>query len=504
MNQVILSDFLIKSTLEHPNKIALYYGDKSFTYKEIHGQAVNLAAYLHSNGLKKGDRVLIYIENSPETIISIFATLLAGGAFSVVNQTVKAQKILYIINNCTPKFIITDLSKIDMFAEFKLQQEIPAIISVNGPSVISASFDQIVSKDGQTPNLRIIDLDLAAIIYTSGSTGEPKGVTLTHRNMVSAANSISQYLGSIESDIILCVLPLSFDYGLYQVLLSFLVSGTLVLGRKFGYPYELIEIIQKRKITGLPCVHTMMAILLQLENPETMDLSSVRYITNTGAALPPAYIPRLRALFPNATIFSMYGLTECKRVSYLPPQYLDTKPDSVGIAIPNTEVYVVDDEGNLHERDAIGELVIRGSNVMQGYWNDPEGTAKVLRPGRYPWEKVLYSRDLFNIDKEGFLYFLGRRDDIIKVSGVRVSPKEIENVLYQIHDIVEARVIPVPDEILGNAIKAEVVLSDDSQLTVEQILAHCRANLEDIMIPSYIIFVTSMPKTDSGKILKHV
>ncbi len=389
-----------------------------------------------------------------------------------------------------------------MLSKFKLQQDIPRIITVNGPSDLSVSFDQIVSEEGQAPNLRVIDLDLASIIYTSGSTGEPKGVTLTHRNMVSAANSITQYLGSAESDIVLCMLPLSFDYGLYQVLISFLVSSTLVLERKFGYPYELVEIIHKRQVTGLPCVHTMMAILLQLENPEALQLSSIRYITNTGAALPPAFIPRLKRVFPNAAIFSMYGLTECKRVSYLPPQYLDTKPDSVGIAMPNTEVWVVDDDGNFHERDAIGELVIRGSNVMQGYWNDPVGTAKVLRPGRYPWEKVLYSHDLFRIDKEGFLYFLGRRDDIIKVSGVRVSPKEIENVLYQINDIIEARVMPVPDEILGNAIKAEVVLRENSTLTVEQILTHCRANLEDTMVPSQVIIVMSIPKTDSGKILK--
>lgn len=198
----------------------------------------------------------------------------------------------------------------------------------------------------------------------------------------------------------------------------------------------------------------------------------------------------------------MYGLTECKRVSYLPPEYIGLKPDSVGIPMPNTEVYVVDDEGNIHEKDAVGELVIRGSNVMQGYWNDPEGTAKVLKPGRFPWEKALYSRDLFRIDKDGFLYFMGRRDDIIKVRGERVSPKEIENVLYELEDIIEARVIPVPDEIMGNALKAEVVLRQNSVVTIDRILQHCRANLEDIMVPKFIEIVESLPKSESGKILR--
>ncbi len=343
---------------------------------------------------------------------------------------------------------------------------------------------------------------MAAIIYTSGSTGDPKGVTLTHRNMVSAANSITKYIGNVTSDIVLCVLPLSFDYGLYQVLMSTLFSGTVVLEKKFGYPFQLIKLIKEKKITGLPCVPTMMAIFLQLDKLDSMDLSCVRYITNTGAALPPAFVPRLQIVFPNAKIFSMYGLTECKRVSYLPPEYIGLKPDSVGIPMPNTEVYVVDDEGNIHEKDAVGELVIRGSNVMQGYWNDPEGTAKVLKPGRFPWEKALYSRDLFRIDKDGFLYFMGRRDDIIKVRGERVSPKEIENVLYELEDIIEARVIPVPDEIMGNALKAEVVLRQNSVVTIDRILQHCRANLEDIMVPKFIEIVESLPKSESGKILR--
>jgi acyl-CoA synthetase (AMP-forming)/AMP-acid ligase II len=198
----------------------------------------------------------------------------------------------------------------------------------------------------------------------------------------------------------------------------------------------------------------------------------------------------------------MYGLTECKRVSYLPPDLIDRKPDSVGIAMPNTEVYVVDDDGEIRERDATGELVVRGSNVMRCYWNDPEGTAKVLKPGKFPWEKALYTGDLFRIDKDGFLYFLGRMDDIIKSRGERVSPKEIENVLYQIEDVIDARVTAVPDEILGNAIKAEVVIRNELEISIDDILHHCRENLEDLMVPKYVEIVKSLPKSESGKIIK--
>lgn len=498
----LVGDFLFHSALDYPDKTALYFGNSSYTYRQLYRYAGSLASFFVEHGIKRGDRVIIYLENSPEAVISIFGTLLAGGAFSVVNKTIKANKFKYILQNCSPSFIVTDNSKIDMLTEFQGRLDLPSILTVDGPSHLSTDFHGIIEHNCPPPHVRLVDLDLAAIIYTSGSTGDPKGVTLTHRNMVTAAKSITTYLENVTSDIVLSVLPLSFDYGLYQVLMTFLFSGTLVLEKKFGYPYQLVKLIQTRDVTGFPCVPTMMAILLQLERLTQEDLSSVRYISNTGAALPPAYIPRLKKIFPNARVYSMYGLTECKRVSYLPPDLIDQKTESVGIAMPNTEVYVVDDEGNIKERNAVGQLVVRGSNVMQGYWNDPEATAKVLKPGRFPWERVLYTGDLFRIDEEGFLYFVGRMDDIIKVRGERVSPKEIENVLYRLEDVVETRVTPVPDEILGNAIKAEVVLCKDSGTTVDAIMHHCRENLEDLMVPKYIEVVDSLPKSEAGKILK--
>jgi len=268
----------------------------------------------------------------------------------------------------------------------------------------------------------------------------------------------------------------------------------------FGFPFQIIELIKRDAVTGLPCVPTMIALILQLENLEKENLDSVRYITNTAAALPPAFIPRLKKIFPRAKIYSMYGLTECKRVSYLPPEMIDNKLDSVGIPMSNLEAWVVDKNGKRLGPGQIGELVVRGASVMQGYWNDPEATAKVLKQGLYPWEKFLLTGDLFKTDEECCLYFVGRKDDIIKSRGERISPKEIENVLYGMEGILKARVSGEPHEIFGQVIKVEIVLREGFQLSEKQIMAHCRKHLEDLIIPQIVKFVDDLPISSSGKI----
>jgi acyl-CoA synthetase (AMP-forming)/AMP-acid ligase II len=234
------------------------------------------------------------------------------------------------------------------------------------------------------------------------------------------------------------------------------------------------------------------------------DLPSLRYVSNTAAALPPAHIKRLRELFPTAKLFSMYGLTECKRCTYLPPAELDRRPGSVGIAIPDTEAFVVDDEGKAVAPGVVGELVIRGPHVMKGYWENPDATARVLKPGPHPWEKVLYTGDLFRTDDEGFLYFVGRKDDIIKSRGEKVAPKEVETVLYALPGIREAAVIGIPDPILGAAIKAVIALEPGSTLTAQDIIRHCAKNLEDFMVPRHVAFRDALPKTESGKISRRL
>jgi len=376
---------------------------------------------------------------------------------------VKPKKIKYILNDSQAKILITDSKRFN-----EIQCILPycpdlkiILIADNGgkgkeyfnnidKKIISYS-EILINYPDYRPQKRCID----------GSTGEPKGVMLTHLNMVSAANSIIEYLENSEKDIVINVFPLSFDYGLYQVLMTFKFGGTLVLERSFFYPYKLIDLIIKEKVTGFPIVPTIAAILVKLKNLDKYDFSSLRYISTTAQAMPPRFIFELRKIFPKAKFYSMYGLTECKRVSYLPPEELDRRPTSVGKAMPNTEVYLVDEEGNkIDEPGKIGELVVRGANVMKGYWNLPQETERVLKPGQLPGEKVLYTGDLFKMDERGFLYFISRKDDIIKIAGANVAPKEIENAIYEIEDVAEVAVTSVEDEILGNAIKAFIVLKD--------------------------------------------
>jgi acyl-CoA synthetase (AMP-forming)/AMP-acid ligase II len=321
--------------------------------------------------------------------------------------------------------------------------------------------------------------------------------------MVTAANSITQYLDNRQDDIIIDTLPLSFDYGLYQVLMAFKLGATVVLEKGFIFPEQVIKTVVKERVTGWPIVPTIAAMLCRLKNLEKHDFSCLRYISSTGQVLPTNHIARLREVFPGVKIYSMYGLTECKRVSYLSPDQLDKRPGSVGKAIPNTEVYIVDEAGEIiQEPGKSGELVVRGSTVMRGYWGLPEETKRALRPGLYPGELVLYTGDLFKQDEEGYLYFLGRKDDIIKTSGHMVSPKEVENVLCEIDDVVEAAVIGIADDVLGSSVKAFVCLSAGSRLTEKEILDFCYKNMEDYAVPKSVVIRDSLPRTDSGKIQK--
>ncbi|HJT96799.1 MAG TPA: AMP-binding protein, partial [Rhodanobacteraceae bacterium] len=364
------------------------------------------------------------------------------------------------------------------------------------------SFDDFMAAAPARPQdpVRGIDIDLAMLVYTSGSTGQPKGVMMTHRNIEFAATSITTYLEARADDVVLSVLPLSFDYGLYQLLMAVMKGATLVLEKSFAFPQKILPLLASERVTGFPLVPTMAALIVQLRNFNPEWAATVRYLTNTAAALPPAHILKLQEMFAKSRIFSMYGMTESKRCTYLPPEQLATRPTSVGIAIPGTEVWVADDAGNPVPPNTDGELVVRGAHVMQGYWRNEEATAKTLRTGRYPWEKVLHTGDLFRMDEEGFCYFVGRKDDIIKSRGEKVSPKEVENVLYALAGIREAAVVGVPDQVLGRALKALVVIEDGSAIQARDVVAHCMANLEDFMVPRLVEFRDALPKTSTGKI----
>jgi acyl-CoA synthetase (AMP-forming)/AMP-acid ligase II len=352
------------------------------------------------------------------------------------------------------------------------------------------------------PDCPAIDIDLATIVYTSGSTGEPKGVMSTHHNVISAATSITQYIRNTSEDIILNALPLSFDYGLYQIFMGFMFGCTIVIEKSFVYPYKVLERLVKEKVTGFPLVPTMLSLLFKMDDIGQFDFSNLRYISNTAAALPEAHIKRFSKLFPHVQIFSMYGLTECKRVSYLPPEDALKKPGSVGIPIPNEVVMILDENGREVPPGTVGELVIRGANVMQGYWNAPEETQKVFREGRYKGETLLYSGDYFKMDEEGYLYFISRKDDLIKTKGERVSPKEIENVLYRIDEVLGAAVVGIDDDIDGTVIVAFVQKDEKHELKEAELKKFCKINLESYMVPKYFFIRDHLPKNNSGKIDK--
>lgn len=515
---MLVHNFLENCAACLPDKVALICDGQRLTYQQINHYADQLARYLIDIGVKRQDRVVIFLDNSAESIISLFGVLKAGAIFIILNPTMKSKKLNYILRDSGVRVLITHTNKVRVIRD--ALSEVPELHHIiwcqRDPS---SKIPQFKTEDLQLKTVSTwasvfehvstaslsnytIDLDLATIIYTSGSTGEPKGVMSAHYNVVAAATSIVRYLENVEDDIILDALPLSFDYGLYQILMAFLFGGTVVLERSFAYPYKVIEKLIQEQVTGFPIVPTMVAILLQMDDLSKFNLSCLRYITNTAAALPVAYIRKLQALFPRVKIYSMYGLTECKRALYLPLDQLDRRPNSVGIAIPNEEVFIVNEEGQEVGPEEVGELVVRGSNVMQGYWNAPEETARVFRPGRYRGEALLYTGDLFRKDEEGFLYFVARKDDMIKTKGERVSPKEIENALCEMDGVVEATVIGVPEEISGQVIKAFIVTKEGSHVPEETIMKYCKRNLEPFMVPKYVVFLDSLPKTPNGKIDK--
>lgn len=504
MSHTLVNNFLEYSAERLPDKVALIHQDKRLTYAEIEEMANRLALVLIDAGIERGDRVAIFMDNSIEAVLSLFAILKVGAVFMMINHTTKTRKLEYIMNNSRAKAMLTQGSRGDIIQGINCPHLKTTIMTDSHNSMLSCIPFETLLNSGKTDTVKstYIDLDLASIIYTSGSTGEPKGVMLSHRNMVSAAHSITTYLENNQQDVIVNVLPLSFDYGLYQILMGFKIGGTVILEKSFTYPYQVIDTMIKEKVTGLPGVPTIFAILLQLKDIDKYDLSSLRYITNTAAALPVSHIKRLRELFPKAKLFSMYGLTECKRVSYLPPEELDKRPTSVGRGMPNEEVYIVNENGEKVGPGEVGELVVRGSNVMLGYWEMPEETAQCLKPGKYPGERVLYTGDLFKMDEDGYLHFVARKDDIIKCRGEKVSPKEIENVLYSLNGVLEAAVVGVPDKILGQAVKAFIALEKGSKITEKDILRFCSQNLENFMIPKHVEIRDSLPKTMTGKIEK--
>ena len=506
-----LHDYLEASARRLPGKVAIVCGDRRATYAEIDATANRFAHGLVRLGVRRGDRVVVFGDNTIETAVAFWGTLKASAIVSVVSPLTKEDKLELMLRDCGAAVLVSEahLARVFLPASAAVP-ELKAVV-VSGPLAKVAPADRarlvewdavVAAEAAGPPPRRNVDVDLAAIIYTSGSTGVPKGIMLTHRNMLTAATSITAYLGNVEDDVILDALPLSFDYGLYQMIMAFRMGARLVLERSFAFPAQVLKTVVREGVTGFPGVPTVFAMMADMKNLADYDFSRIRYVTNTAAALSLKHIEFLRRTFPSARVFSMYGLTECKRCTYLPPEDIDRKPLSVGVAIPNTELWIVDDHDRRLGPNEVGQIVIRGATVMRGYWGKPEATAKKLRPGPLPGELVLYTGDYGRLDEDGYLYFIGRMDEVIKSRGEKVAPEEVERALMKIPGVKEAGVIGVPDEVLGQAVKAFVILEDGAQLSEQAVRIECQGRLENFMVPKHVVFVTSLPRTTTGKIAR--
>lgn len=500
----LLQDSLTASARVRPEKVAVVSNDARVTYGELHRRAHSLAGYLRVKGVARGDRVAIFLENSHHAVVALYGTLYADAAFVVINPQTKADKLAYMLADAGVTAVISE-GRLAAIVDH-VAVEVPSLsvkIRVDGGAPDWIQMSDILNQEpGRFSESRSVPLDLAALVYTSGSTGNPKGVMLSHQNMVFAQASVAEYLRLDHRDKLLNVLPLAFDYGLYQVLMTVHVGATIVLEKSFAFPAAVVRRVVEEEVTVFPGVPTMFASLLALNRGSPSQMPSVKCITNTAAHLPDEYVSGLASMFPNAHIFKMYGLTECKRVCYLEPELIAERPSSVGKAIPGTETYLLDEDGREVPAGQTGVLFVRGPHVMMGYWNLPAETDHMLKPGRYPGERVLCTHDYFRQDEDGFLYFVGRSDEIIKSRGEKVSPVEVENALAAIPGVLESAVVGVADELLGQAVQAFVVLSDGVRMTESVLKREAMKRLENFMVPRDVFFVAELPKTATGKVRK--
>jgi long-chain acyl-CoA synthetase len=505
--QRLLGEALRISAGQNPDKTAVIFKGEEFSFSELYNRSLQLASYLLSSGIRKGDRVSIFMNNSWQCIVSIYAVTLSGGVFIVINPQTKANKLQYILNDSSSKVLITagifknELSQALTDVPFLKEVIITGDTGISELIKINAiSFENILNSNlSPIVQTAIIPNDLAALIYTSGSTGFPKGVMMTHQSMVFTTWSLIEYLRLDDKDRIILILPLAFDYGLYQLIMAITVGGTLIVEQSFTFPATIYKSIEKYKPTVFPGVPTVYAMMIATGKQTGLKFDCIEKVTNTAAALPAEFIPDLKMIFPNALIFKMYGLTECKRVCYLEPELVDVKPNSVGKAIPGTEVFLLSADGEPVQAGEAGLLYIRGPHVMAGYWNKEDLSKEMLKQGKIPGERILCSNDLFKMDEEGFLYFQGRTDDIIKTRGEKVSPLEIEKTIYKINGVKEVAVIGIADKVMGESIVAFVTSYPDANISKEIILRECTMHLESFMIPQNVILLDTMPKSSNGK-----
>lgn len=488
-----------------PHATALTYRDRTVSYAEVWQETTGIAAQLQSIGLQRSDRVAIYLEKRIETVVALFASSAAGGIFVPINHVLKPLQVGHILADSGARFLVTSPDRLSQLAPSLASTAVEHVVVVGGEADGAETYQTHQWSDavGEPPTPSpAIDVDPAAILYTSGSTGKPKGVVLSHRNLIVGAESVSSYLENTSDDVILSVLPLSFDAGLSQVTTAFAVGAHCVL-MNYLLPRDVPKLCAKHGVTGLTCVPPLWLQLVDVPWPAEAA-QKLRYFANTGGRMPRAVLDQLRGIFTGAKPYLMYGLTEAFRSTYLDPAEVDRRPDSIGKAIPNAEILVLRPDGSPCEPGEEGELVHRGALVALGYWNDPEKTAVRYRPLPRPgqeWrapEMVVWSGDTVVADAEGFLYFVGRKDEMIKTSGYRVSPTEIEEAAYSTGLVKDAVALGVPDDALGQRIVL-VVTPLAPELSVDELNGALRRNLPLYMVPGQLEVRDELPRSPNGK-----
>lgn len=520
MTPRLTHELLLESASRRPADVALAHNAAGWSYEELAANTLAFAAGLRQSGLRPGDRVGVWLEKRAETVVALFGAMAAGAAMVPINPVLKADQVAHILRDCGVSTLVTTPARVGSLRailpdcrELSLlvlpsdatAAEGPAI-SVSLPAHMRAVDFRELPDHPVATAFRAQDSNLAAILYTSGSSGKPKGVMLSHRNLVSGAQSVVSYLENGPQDVLLSVLPLSFDAGFSQLTTAFLAGAQVAL-LDYLLPRDVLNAIQRHGVTGITAVPPLWIRLGQLEWP-TECAQSMRYFANTGGHLPLQTLQSLRQRMPKAKPFLMYGLTEAFRATYLPPEEVDRRPDSIGKAIPGAKVLVLRPDGTECCPDEPGELVQLGPHVAMGYWNRPEATAERFRPlplaragNLYErTETAVFSGDTVRRDADGFIYFIGRRDELIKTSGYRVSPTEVEEALLATGLVAEAAAFGVADPVLGQAIVA-VVQTRDRGTDVAAVLREYRHRVPFYMVPARIVFSESaLPRTSNGKI----
>ncbi len=489
---MLLHESLKNSAHRYPHKTAVVCQKERPTFSDIDRLSDRFAEYLLENSLRPGERVALFLENSVDYVVSYFGVLKAGGVVVPLNTQLVFRELVYLIGDCSPRFIITDAGH---HAQLK---------SLIEPRYLIIACDFLQHRDCPRRGLslpltphssnNIKPDDAAMIIYTSGTTGRPKGVTLSHRNLVANAKSIIEYLNLTPNDSVMVILPFYYSYGNSLLTTHIKTGATLVIDNRFVFPNVVLELMEKECVTGFAGVPSHYAILLRKSALKKFKLSSLRYVTQAGGALSPGLIREFLETVPHPKFYVMYGQTEATaRLTHLNPAFISSKPGSVGKAIPGVEISIVDEKGHKVKDGQIGEIVAQGDNIMQGYWNAPEETAKVLRGG------LLYTGDLARVDDEGFIYLVARKKEMIKSGANRISPYEIEEVVSGLPGVLECAAVGVPDEILGETIKVCIV-KNGVAITETDVLTHCKKNLAAYKMPRIVEFRDSLPKTSTGKI----